>query len=629
MKSSSMQTENTGRKCFPVSTWIAMLFLAGTPTIASTFSPPVSTMTLTQSYAAFDETGNGEYHTGFDLVSSTGSKTIYAVAAGTARVLPQSSYPNQNHGLGNVIILDHGQGQGPFTLYGHLESFAIANGATVSAGQVIATMGNTGCASLGCGVHLHFEVKRWGVLGNLDDDLGPEWGYTPDIPNLYGYQNPWPYFDYDLQGLDHSVVTADSNQIVRTGPDASQYTLTVDSVAQGQLFVAFRRVGGWYEVDLASDEGPATGWILATSQSATSRAEVDDPTRGTIGVNVRSSSTINASVLSHVWDDQWFAAIDTAPAGSGCSSDWVKIPLPGSAGSSAGWVCSDFLAVHGTPSCHDLILSHSGQGTDPSPSPAESPGCAPGSFVAGEMVSLTATPAAGWMVDSWTGTNNDGTTSSSNTVTMPDGSHTATVVYVEEGGPGGCTDDSYEGVGSDNSDDSCFGASIGVGERQSHSHCDEDWVYFQGSAGSTYEIRTLNLGGGADTVVELYQNCSTFLTSNDDYEGLASRVVWTPSSDEYLDVRIAEFGGNYAAGEVYDVQVTCLENCGGCSDLTVSDATISTAETYTACGDVTLGPNLVLTSTADVIVEAGGSVVLTNGTSIAAGARLAVSSGSN
>lgn len=607
--------------------WIAGFWWTAVSLTAATFSPPVENMSLTQSYSQFNVIGNGEYHTGFDIVSSTGSTAVYAADGGTARVLPQGSFPNENHGLGNVIILDHGQGEGPFTLYGHLASFQIQDGETVSAGERIATMGNTGCGS--CGIHLHFEVKRWRVLGNLDDDLGPEWGYTPGFPNRYGYQNPFPYFDYDLQEPDRAVVAADFDQIVRTGPDASLYTLTVDSVDAGQLFVAFRRRGDWYEVDLARREGPATGWILATPQSSASRVEVDDPVRGVIGVNVRSSATINSSVVSNVWDDQWFAALDTAAAGGGCSTEWTEIALPGSAGRTTGWVCGDLLRQQDAPDCHELILGHLGQGSDPAPSPTQSPGCPQGSFAASELISLTATPASGWVVGSWNGTNNDGTTSTSNTVTMPAGSHVVTVTYVEEGGPGGCSDDSFESFGSGGSDDSCFGAGIEVGGSQSHAHCDEDWVWFGASAGSTYEIKTLNLGGGADTVLEAYIDCGQFVASNDDHEGLASRIVWTASDDNFLDVRITEFGANYADGKVYDVEVNCISNCGACTDLTVSGQTITTTQTYSTCGDITLGPNLVLTSTADIVVDAGGSAIFTSGVSIAAGARLTVSSGGN
>ena len=79
--------------------------------------------------------------------------------------------------------------------------------------------------------------------------------------------------------------------------------------------------------------------------------------------------------------------------------------------------------------CFSLTLGHSGSGGDPSPSPASSPGCPAGAFHAGELVTLTAAPDAGWVVGNWSGTDNDGSTSSFNTATMPATNHTVTVNY--------------------------------------------------------------------------------------------------------------------------------------------------------------------------------------------------------
>ena len=79
------------------------------------------------------------------------------------------------------------------------------------------------------------------------------------------------------------------------------------------------------------------------------------------------------------------------------------------------------------PICYALTLSHTGNGSDPVPTPANSTGCSAGEFVAGESITLAATPDSGWEIDSWTGT--DG--SSLNTLTMPAGAHAASVIYTE------------------------------------------------------------------------------------------------------------------------------------------------------------------------------------------------------
>ena len=61
-------------------------------------------------------------------------------------------------GYGNYIEIDHGNGY--YTAYGHLDSFNVSPGQTVSRGQQIAISGNTGNST---GPHLHFEVYIGGL----------------------------------------------------------------------------------------------------------------------------------------------------------------------------------------------------------------------------------------------------------------------------------------------------------------------------------------------------------------------------------------------------------------------------------------------------------------------------------
>jgi hypothetical protein len=69
--------------------------------------------------------------------------------------------------------------------------------------------------------------------------------------------------------------------------------------------------------------------------------------------------------------------------------------------------------------CFNLRVRHTGSGSDPVASPASSPGCSPGAFNPGEVVELTATPDDGWRVVAWSGTDDDSSTSTINTRTMP------------------------------------------------------------------------------------------------------------------------------------------------------------------------------------------------------------------
>ncbi len=85
-----------------------------------------------------------------------------------------------------------------------------------------------------------------------------------------------------------------------------------------------------------------------------------------------------------------------------------------------------------TVDCYDLTLGHSGQGDDPTATPNKSTGCTAGRYVAGQAISLSANPANGWKVGGWSGTANDGSTATSNSLTMPAADHAASVTYIED-----------------------------------------------------------------------------------------------------------------------------------------------------------------------------------------------------
>lgn len=89
----------------------------------------------------------------------------------------------------------------------------------------------------------------------------------------------------------------------------------------------------------------------------------------------------------------------------------------------------DSLDGNPPPTCYALTRTHSGSGGDPVDAPGGSPGCPAGQYLSGTVVSLTASPAAGWTVAGWTGTSNNASTSNLNTLTMPAGPHTVSVQY--------------------------------------------------------------------------------------------------------------------------------------------------------------------------------------------------------
>lgn len=86
-------------------------------------------------------------------------------------------------------------------------------------------------------------------------------------------------------------------------------------------------------------------------------------------------------------------------------------------------------------SCYTLTLGHSGEGSDPVASPANSPGCSPGSYTAGATISLSGAAAiTDWKIKDWTGTSNDASTAGTNTLTMPSASLATAVNYIPSSG---------------------------------------------------------------------------------------------------------------------------------------------------------------------------------------------------
>jgi hypothetical protein len=85
-------------------------------------------------------------HTGYDWAAPAGTPVL-AANTGRAALVAEHFFAGRN------VVLDHGLGL--FTLYFHLTEARVAPGESVSAGQVIGTVGATGRVT---GPHLHFAV---------------------------------------------------------------------------------------------------------------------------------------------------------------------------------------------------------------------------------------------------------------------------------------------------------------------------------------------------------------------------------------------------------------------------------------------------------------------------------------
>lgn len=93
-------------------------------------------------------------HQGIDIWGKKGTPVLAAAPGRVTRSFYEPAY-------GNRIVIEHGRnadGEQLFTVYKHLDTRGVEEGAQVARAQKIGTMGDTG--ALGLMVHLHFETMR-------------------------------------------------------------------------------------------------------------------------------------------------------------------------------------------------------------------------------------------------------------------------------------------------------------------------------------------------------------------------------------------------------------------------------------------------------------------------------------
>ncbi|MCD7972031.1 MAG: M23 family metallopeptidase [Candidatus Azobacteroides sp.] len=107
-----------------------------------------------------------KFHAGMDFAAAIGTD-IYATGNGKV------SFAGWKQGYGNTVIIDHGYDYE--TLYAHMNDILVPVGKTVTRGEVIGLVGNTGKS---VGPHLHYEVRYKGQPENPQNyyfmDLTPE-----------------------------------------------------------------------------------------------------------------------------------------------------------------------------------------------------------------------------------------------------------------------------------------------------------------------------------------------------------------------------------------------------------------------------------------------------------------------
>jgi hypothetical protein len=201
-------------------------------------------------------------------------------------------------------------------------------------------------------------------------------------------------------------------------------------------------------VNCAWTEGWANGFVVLVNNdpvlhySNGSTVNIETPTFGTSSWD--SGDTVEGRVVGTLWD-----LVDNATDGydsyDGTFEDiWDTIYNQNDDNFSQFWsawksrghnengaVLSIFQNTIDYRTCHTLTRTKTGSGVDLTLNPWNSSGCSTYNFKTGESITLTASPASGWHVDSWSGTDNNSSTSTTNTVTMPNATRTVGVNYVQ------------------------------------------------------------------------------------------------------------------------------------------------------------------------------------------------------
>lgn len=89
-------------------------------------------------------------HSGVDLAAPLGTP-IRAIASGVV------VFADPYAGYGNLVVLKHKHGI--TSHYGHMHKIKVSPGTSVSGGEILGTLGNSGEST---GPHLHFELRREG-----------------------------------------------------------------------------------------------------------------------------------------------------------------------------------------------------------------------------------------------------------------------------------------------------------------------------------------------------------------------------------------------------------------------------------------------------------------------------------
>jgi len=223
------------------------------------FSNPIAAFDIEKAFSTYsygDVFFKDVVHTGIDIPGDIGTP-ILAVGNGRIIYAGQGIYRGGNNILddpyGKAVVIEHSfsyQGEALFTLYAHLDEILVSIGDSVTSGQIVGLMGDTGQTT---GPHLHFEVRvgknEYFSTRNPDLWMSPPIGWGVLVGQIHTYEGRrleqqivYLYrSEEDLQGneLDDQIWIGKSYQNEAVNND-SYYNenLTISNIPAGSYVIS-------------------------------------------------------------------------------------------------------------------------------------------------------------------------------------------------------------------------------------------------------------------------------------------------------------------------------------------------------------------------------------------------------
>jgi hypothetical protein len=226
-------------------------------------------------------------------------ESVTAAASGTVRFTG-----NRDDDYGVKVVIDHPGGY--VSIYAHLDSWAVAQGASVAQGQLIGTSGETG---LSYGPHLHFQLQS-GVNAAIPEPMSGVSGfgqYCLAVSPFWVSRPPWqPEWSYQSYGTPWTGTTG----AAAAASDFSHYNHSV---------LARVYSGGWVQWKKSQGGDTWGSWSTISGLSGVN---------GKIAIsNHRNGSQDQVHVVAVKNGNMWY----TSKVGTGGWSSWLNIGQPSGA----------------------------------------------------------------------------------------------------------------------------------------------------------------------------------------------------------------------------------------------------------------------------------------------------------